>query len=70
MTPKKSMASKCSHGSSSADYDRFRFVSVDAEGRLYASVIKRSGIKERGFEIDVENAKVEGFYTVIQNREW
>ena len=31
---------------------------------------KRSGIKERGFEIDGENARVEGFYKVIQNCWW
>ena len=31
---------------------------------------KRSGIKEHGFEIDGENARVEGFYKVIQNRKW
>ena len=31
---------------------------------------KRSGIKERGFEIDGENARVEGFHMVIQNRGW
>ena len=31
---------------------------------------KRSSIKEWGFEIDVENARVEGFQTVIQNRGW
>ena len=67
MAPKKSVASKRPRGSSSSDYDRTQFVSVDAEGRFIASVTKQSGIKEWGFEIDVENARVEGFQRVIQN---
>ena len=64
------MASKRPRGSSSSEYDRTRFVSADAERRFHASVTKRSGIKEWEFEIDGENARVEGFHTVIQNRGW
>ena len=54
---KKSVASKCPKGSSSSDYDRTQFVSADAEGRFNTLVTRRSGIKERGFDIDVENAR-------------
>ena len=64
------MASKRLWGPSLSDYDRTRFVSADAEGRFHSLVTKRSGIKERGFEIDSENARVEGFHTVSQNRGW
>ena len=70
MAPKKSMASKRPRGSSSSNYDRTRFVSADAEGRFHALVTKRLGIKEWGFEIDSENARVEGFHMVIQNQGW
>ena len=59
------MASKRPRGSSSSDYDRTRFVSADGDVQFHASMTKRSGITERGFEIDGENARVEGFHMVI-----
>ena len=63
------MASKHPQGSSSSDYDRTRFVSADVERRFIASVTKQSGIKKQKFEMDIENARVEDFKRVIQNRE-
>ena len=68
--PKKYVASKRPWGSTSSDYDRTRFISTDVEGRFNASVTKRSGIKERGFEIDVDNTKVEVFQRVIHSHGW
>ena len=59
--PKKAIVSKRPKGSSSSEYDRSRFVSADAEVRFHNSVTRRSGIRERGFDIDMENAWVEDF---------
>ena len=59
------MASKRPQGLSLSDYDSTRFVSAEVEGRFHALMTKRSGIKEQRFEIDSENARVEGFHTVI-----
>ena len=68
--PKKFIASKCPRGSSSSDYDCTQFVFTDDEGRFNALMTRRSGIKERRFNIDVENARVEDFQRVIQSRGW
>ena len=68
--PKKSVASKRPRGSSSSDYDCTQFVSTDLEGRFNTSVTQHSGIKERGFDIDVENTRVKNFQRVIRSRGW
>ena len=68
--PKKAVASKCPRGSSSSKYDQSRFVFVNVEGQFHASITRCSGIKERGFDIDVKNAKVEDFQRVIQSWRW
>ena len=47
-----------------------QFVSAEAEVRFHDSVTQHSGIKERGFDIDVENARDEEFQRVIQSRGW
>ena len=61
--PKKSVASKFPKGLSASEYDRTQFVSADF-------VTQRSGIKEWGFDIDVENAQAEDFQRVIHSRVW
>ena len=68
--PKKVVASKRPRGSSSSEFDKTRFVSVEAETKFNDSITCRSGLKERGFDIDVENPKVEYFYRVIESRGW
>ena len=68
--PKKSVASKRPRGFFSSDYDHSRFISADVEGQLNVSVTRCSGIKERGFDIDVENTRVEDFQRVIHSRGW
>ena len=70
MGPKKTIASKRPRASSSTKFDHSRFVSVEAEANFHASITKRSGIKERGFELDSENSRTEGFYKTIQERGW
>ena len=55
---------------SSSKYDRSQFVSADAEARFHDSVTQRSGIKEREFDTDVANARVEDFQRIIQSRGW
>ena len=70
MAPKKTTASKRPRASSSTEYDHSRFVAVDAEACFHASVTKRSGIKEWGFELEGENVRTEGFYKTIQDRRW
>ena len=70
MAPKKTTISKRPRASSSTEYDHSQSLSADAEARFHASVTKRSGIKERGFELDGENARIEGFYKTIQDCEW
>ena len=68
--PKKSIVRKCPQGSSFSDYDRTQFVSIDAEGPFNALVTKQSRIKERRFNINVENARMEDFKRVIHSRKW
>ena len=68
--PKKSVASKHPRGSSSSEYDRSRFISTNADGRFNASMTRYSRIRERWFDIDVENVRVEDFQRVIHNRGW
>ena len=68
--PKKSVASKCPRGSFSSEYDHFQFFSADVEGRFNASVTRRSRIRERRFDIDIKNAKVEDFQRIIHSRGW
>ena len=68
--PKKSVASKRPRGSSSSDYDCTRFISADTEGLFNTSVTRRSRIKERGFDIGVDNARVVDFQRVIHSRGW
>ena len=68
--PKKAVASKRPWGSSSSEFDKMRFVSVEAEARFNDSVSRRSGLKERVFDIDVENPKVECVQRVIKSKGW
>ena len=68
--PKKAITSKRPRGSSSSEYDRTRFVSTDADARFHDSVTCRSRLREKGFDIDVENPKVEEFQRIIQSRGW
>ena len=58
---KKVVASKRPRGSSSSEYDRPRLVSANVEARFHDSVTRRSGIRERGFDIDVENTRLKTF---------
>ena len=53
--PKKAIAHKQPRGSSSSDFDQKRFVSVDVEARFNDSVTCRSGLREHGFDIDIES---------------
>ena len=68
--PKKVVASKRPWGSSSSEFDKSRFVSAKAEARFNDSVTHRLGLKERGFDIDVENPKVEYFQRVTESKGW
>ena len=52
------------------EYDHSQFVFADVEVCFHASVTKRSGIKEQGFKLDGKNARIEGFYKTIEDREW
>ena len=58
---KKVVASKRPRGSSSFEFDKTMFVSVEAEARFNDSITHWSGLKERGFDIDVEKPRVEYF---------
>ena len=62
MAPKKTTASKCPRASSSMEFDHTWFVSAQAEVRFQASMTKRSGIKERRFDLDRENSRTASFY--------
>ena len=64
----KEGCSKRPRGSSLSEYDKARFVSIDAKARFHDSVTRRSGLKEMGFDIDVENTKIEDFQRIIQSR--
>ena len=66
--PKKVVASKRPRGSSSFEYDRSRFVSIDPEVRFHNLVTRPLGLKERGFNIDVDNPRIEDFQRIIQSR--
>ena len=66
--PKKVVASKCHRGSSFSEYDQSQFVYADTEAFFHDSITRRFGIREKGFDIDVENAQVEGFQRVIHSR--
>ena len=68
--PKKAVVSKRPRGSSSTKYDKTRFASMEAEARFNDSVTCRSRLKERGFDIDLENPKIEYFQRIIQSRGW
>ena len=59
--PKKVVASKKPKGSSSSEYDRIWFVTADVEARFHGSVTRHSRLKERGFDIDMENPRIEDF---------
>ena len=50
--PKEAVANKRPRRSPSSEFNPKRFVS---------SVTRRSGLRERGFDLDVENSKVEYF---------
>ena len=41
---------------------------MEVEARFNDSVTRRSGLKERGFKLDVENPRVEYFQMVIESR--
>ena len=68
--PKKAVASKHPSGLSSSKYDRSWFISADAEARFLVSITWHSGIKKKGFDLDIENAQVEDFQGVIQTQGW
>ena len=68
--PKKVVASKRPRGSSSSEFDAKRFVLAGAEARFHDSVTHQSGLKEMGFDLDVENYRVEYFHRVIESRGW
>ena len=53
--PKKEVAHKQPRGSSSSDFDHKQFLSTDAEARFNDLVTHRSGLKERGFDIEIES---------------
>ena len=59
MGPKKIVAHKRPRGSSYSNFDSKRFMSTDAEARFHDLVTHRSGLKERGFDIDIECPWVE-----------
>ena len=67
---KKTVANKRPRGSSSTEYDKTRFVSAEVEARFNNSVTRWSGLKERGFDINMENSRMEYFQRVIQSRGW
>ena len=52
------------------EFYKTRFVSTEAEARFNDSVTRQSGLKEQGFDIDVENPRIEYFQRVIQSRGW
>ena len=58
---KKAMASKGPRGSSSSEFDPKRFISADPEARFHDSVTRRLELREWGFDLDVENPRVEYF---------
>ena len=64
------MAGKRPRGSSSFEFDPKRFVSADAEARFHDSVTRQLGLREWGFDLDVENPRVEYFQRVIESRGW
>ena len=63
--PKKAIGSKRPRGSSSLNTTGLGFISADVEARFHDSLTRCSRIKERGFDIDVENARVEDFQRFI-----
>ena len=70
MGRKKSTATKRARPSSSTEFDHNQFVSAKAEARFQSSITRRSGIKERGFELDNENSKIANFSQTIQESGW
>ena len=70
MGPKKSTATKRARPSSSTDYDHNLFISAEATARFQSSITRRSGIQERGFELDSENSRTANFSQTIQERGW
>ena len=65
---KKAVASKRPQGSSFSEFHSKRFISAGAEARFHDSVTCQSGLKERGFDLDVENPRVQYFQGVIKSR--
>ena len=61
---------QASSGLSSTQFDHSRFVSAKAEAHFQASITNRSGIKERGFELDSENSRTGEFSQTIPERGW
>ena len=68
--PKKVVAHKQPKGSSSFDFDQKRFVLADVQARFDNSVTGRSGLRERGFDIDIESPRMEHFKRIIESRGW
>ena len=68
--PKKAVASKRPRGSSSSKFDKTRFVSAEVEARFNDSVTRRSGLKEQGFDLDVENYRVQYYHRMIESWGW
>ena len=68
--PKKAMASKRPRGSTSSEFNTKRFVSTEAEARFNDSITRISGLKERDFDLDSKNPRVEYFQRVIKSRGW
>ena len=66
--PKKAVASKRSRGLSSSKFDTKRFISAEVKARFIDLVTRRLGLKERGFDLDVENYRVEYSLRVIESR--
>ena len=68
--PKKEMASKRPRGSSSSEFDTKRFVLDEAKAKFHDSVTHQSGLKEIGFDLDVEKPIVYYFQRAIESRGW
>ena len=65
---KKSVAHKRSRESSSSSFEMKRFVSADAEARFHDSIKRRTGLKDREFELDSPHLAY--FETIIAQRGW
>ena len=62
MGAKKTIVSKRPRASLSTEFNQTQFISTQAEAHFHSSITKKSGIKERGFELDRENLRTVSFY--------